>query len=234
MGDDDIRTWLRRAATGDERPAEPAATVVLLRDRPTGVETLMVKKASKIAFGGMWVFPGGRVDDIDGDGDDELLIACAAAAREAEEECALVVEPDAMVPFSFWLPPPQAPRRFATWFFLAPAPDGDVTVDGGEIRDHRWVAPADALEQRDRGEIELAPPTWVTLWHLARHDSVGAALAAAQMSHPERYETRVAKVGDVLAALWAGDAGYETGDGDADGSRHRLLMPDGPWIYERT
>ena len=37
----------------------PAATVVLLRDGDDGIELLMLKKNSKITFGGMWVFPGG-------------------------------------------------------------------------------------------------------------------------------------------------------------------------------
>ena len=39
-----------------------AATVVLLRDGAGGLETLLLRRNSRIAFGGMWVFPGGRVD----------------------------------------------------------------------------------------------------------------------------------------------------------------------------
>ena len=76
----------------------PAATVVILRDTETGLETLMLHRNSKIAFGGMWVFPGGRVDEEDtvasADGQiDELTTAAAAAAREAAEEAAVVVDP---------------------------------------------------------------------------------------------------------------------------------------------
>ena len=43
-------------------PAIPAATVVLLRESETGIETLMLHRTSKVSFGGMWVFPGGRID----------------------------------------------------------------------------------------------------------------------------------------------------------------------------
>jgi 8-oxo-dGTP pyrophosphatase MutT (NUDIX family) len=43
-------------------PPTPAATLTLLRDGPGGVEVLMLRKNSEIRFGGMWVFPGGRVD----------------------------------------------------------------------------------------------------------------------------------------------------------------------------
>jgi hypothetical protein len=37
-----------------------------------------------------------------------------------------------------------------------------------------------------------------------------------------------------MVALWAGDAGYDLGDGSAPGARHRLAMPStGAWTYER-
>ena len=48
--------------------------------------------------------------------------------------------------FAHWTPPPLAPRRFATWFFVGPAAaDHVVTIDGGEIHDSDWMRPADAL-----------------------------------------------------------------------------------------
>ena len=71
-------------------PPIPAATVVLLRDGDAGIEVLMLKKNSKITFGGMWVFPGGKIDAEDypvaGDVDAAARIA---AARETQEEAGL-------------------------------------------------------------------------------------------------------------------------------------------------
>ncbi len=212
--------------------AIPAATVVLLRDGATGLETLMLRKNAQLAFGGMWVFPGGRVEPSDGD--DEVG-ARRAAAREAAEEADLAVDPEVLVPFAHWTPPPGAPKRFATWFFLAPAPRGVVTIDGGEIHEHVWVTPATALERHAAGEIELAPPTWVTLHRLTRAASVEDAVAEARAGTIEYFTTAI-RVGDAgeLVALWHGDVAYEGGDLDAIGTRHRLLMTKGGWTYERS
>jgi 8-oxo-dGTP pyrophosphatase MutT (NUDIX family) len=47
-------------------PARPAATLLLLRDAPSGVEVLMMRRQRELRFmGGMWVFPGGRLDPSD-------------------------------------------------------------------------------------------------------------------------------------------------------------------------
>lgn len=232
-----IPDWMRRIPRGAPTEAVPAATVVLLRDGGNGLETLMVRRSSKLAFaGGMWVFPGGRVDPADVPPDGDVVEAARqAGVREAREEAGLAVDGTALVPFAHWVAPPVTPKRFATWFFVGPAPPGgSVTVDGHEIHDHRWLGPGDAIARRDAGEIELAPPTWMTLNHLRSFQDVAAALADAATREPEFFETHIARVGDSIAALWAGDAGYETLDGDAPGPRHRLWLLDSGWRYERT
>jgi 8-oxo-dGTP pyrophosphatase MutT (NUDIX family) len=217
-------------------PATPAATVVLLRDAEDGLETLMLHRTSKVAFGGMWVFPGGRIEDADRGADpaDDETAARRAAVREAAEECGLLVAPAAVVPFAHWTPPAETPRRYATWFFLARAAEGDVLVDGGEIHDHAWLAPREVLARRERGEVDLAAPTWVTLHDLAHLTDVDAALAAARARDPlPRYETRWGALDGGAVALWSGDAGYDAGDPDAPGARHRLWMLDEGWHLER-
>lgn len=52
--------------TTSARPIAPAATLLLLRERASGVEVLMMRRKDTLRFmAGMWVFPGGRVDPPD-------------------------------------------------------------------------------------------------------------------------------------------------------------------------
>lgn len=219
----------------------PAATVLLLRDSAGGPEVLMLRRNSKIAFGGMWVFPGGRVDEHELILGDHLTSARVAAVREVEEETGLTVALDDLESWSHWIPPAMATmsarrgplRRFSTWFFVAQAPSGAVAIDGGEIHEHRWLTPARAIAERQAGEIELVPPTWVTLWQLGAHASVDAALSWARSTEPGEFRTRPIRK-EPLTLAWAGDVAHNGGAPDDAGPRHRLVMrPDG-WFYERS
>jgi 8-oxo-dGTP pyrophosphatase MutT (NUDIX family) len=222
-------------AEGDGTPAIPAATVVLLRDDPDP-RVLMLHKTSKIAFGGMWVFPGGRIDPEDHPEDGDLDTAARnAAARETMEEAGIPSRPEDFVWFSHWTPPAITPKRFATWFFAAEAGGHDVTIDGGEIQDHEWLKPAQAIERHAAGEIDLAPPTWITLHQLSLYRSTAEILDKLRRFETKVYETKISKDAEgTRVAMWAGDAGYPSGDGTVAGERHRLVMkPDG-FVFENT
>ena len=226
----------------DDHELIPAATVLMLRDDPAvGLEVLMLRRNSKIAFGGAWVFPGGRVDADEYVEDDVVGSARRAAVREVREETGLHVEAERLETWSYWVPPklPAAPtrgprRRFSTWFFATTAPTGAVAIDQGEIHEDRWLAPTAALDLHRAREIELVPPTWVTLTQLSRHRSVAEAIDWATRSEPEEFRTRPIKPEPPVTIAWAGDVAYEGGRFDDPGPRHRLVMhPDG-WHYERT
>ncbi|MFN0030345.1 MAG: NUDIX hydrolase [Acidimicrobiales bacterium] len=213
-------------------PAHPASTVLLLRDGESGLEVLMIHRSSKTAFGGLWAFPGGRIEDEDipeGTEPDPLPAARRAASRETMEEVGLPIEADSLVWVSHWLPPANAPIRFSTWFFAGPAPDALVAIDQDEVHDHRWMSPAQALASHHAGEIELVTPTFVTLEGLVQHGNVAAALDRGE---PEFFATRIAK--DATGArvcLYAGDAGYDSGDCSLDGPRRRLVMGKPRWAW---
>jgi len=82
-------------------PAIPAATIIVVCDRPAGPpQLLMVERAQGMAFaGGAMVFPGGRIDDADGRLAAALGLggdggAKVAAIRETLEETAVPVAID--------------------------------------------------------------------------------------------------------------------------------------------
>jgi len=260
MSDDAAPKWTPVAAPPDLDPAAvvpaiPAATTVLLRDGEAGLEVLLVRRNAKLNFaGGMWVFPGGRLDPADyvggmpegastADASDpaaaELFTDAArrAARREAHEEVDLDVDDTALVWFSHWTPPSMAKKRFATWFFAGHAPRGTVTVDGGEIHDHVWMKPGDALARRNRDELELGPPTWITLEQLTPFTTADDALRTFRAAGPEYFQTQIAMLDGGAVALYHGDAALRDPvhiDPDREGPRHRLWILGDGWRYERT
>lgn len=226
----------------------PAATVVVVRDVDDTLEVLLLHRDRALSFaGGMWVFPGGRIDPADHEpaGPDDApdrapapadleLAARRAAVREAAEEAGLLIDPGALRRWSQWTPPPESPKRFSTAFYVARHDDAhEVVIDDAEIRDHRWLTPAAALALRDAGELGLSPPTFITLHQLQAHRRVTDVLEhAEQAGGVEHFATRITVRDDEVLALYHGDAGYESGDPDVTGPRHRLRMAD-TWTYQR-
>ena len=220
-----------------DNPLIPAATVVMLRSNGQDMEVLMLQKTTGIAFGGMWVFPGGKIDPGDyQDQDDPLAAAHRAAVRETREETGVTLNKDDFIWFSHWTPPASTPKRFSTWFFLAETDfSNKVTVDGGEILDHRWVTPARALALQASGDIELAPPTWVTLYQLSQKGSIPETLAHFEARKPLHFATRLARTSEgIPVAIWFGDSAFESGNLDTPGDRHRLLLCKGGFRLENT
>ena len=210
-------------------PTVPAATVVLLCDGETDLEVLMLHRNSgRGAFAGYWVFPGGKVDDTD---EDEV----AAAVREAQEETGIIVDPSTLVRFSHWTPPITELRRFATWFFLAPVYGAEVQVDDGEIVAFDWLPPSEVLARRDRGEVNLAPPTIITLTTLASYPTVADALAAHRSQEHAVFATTTRRTDAGTVVVWDPDVAVDpTVALDAPGRRHRIVIaPDTPWFYDR-
>jgi 8-oxo-dGTP pyrophosphatase MutT (NUDIX family) len=219
-------------------PVYPAATVVLVRDGDAGLEALLVQRNKTVQhMGGMWVFPGGKVDESDYPGDrDEYRAAVNAAIRETQEEAGLDITAEQLVYLSHWTTPEGAKRRFATWFFLAILEDGqEVRVDGGEIALHRWVNPETAIAESadDTHPLRLMPPTYVSLADIADCRSCVQARARMASRDAIMYAPRMAGIDDGLCFLYEGDAGYDDVSVDAPGGRHRLYMINNQLEYIR-
>jgi len=193
---------------GEQTVPRPAGTVILLRGGETALEVLLVQRNPNARFmGGAWVFPGGAVDREEGHGDGALR---AAAIRELEEEAGISVgDPAELVPFSRWITPAEVRIRFDTWFFLASLPAGaQARVDGGEIVDARWYAPAAALGARTRGELFLVFPTIKHLEQLSAFESAAALLAHARGREVHPVQPRVVMQGETARIVLPGEPGY--------------------------
>lgn len=164
--------------------ALPAATVVLLRDHDDGLQTYALHRHNRMPFApGMVVFPGGRLDPVDGvpdldhGPDDAALRRCAV--RETEEETGVRLRSEDLQPWARWITPKIEPRRYDTAFYLAALPSGQAASDiSGETSQAGWQTIHGLLAAADAGEIALMPPTRATLLELEEHDTVAAALAA--------------------------------------------------------
>jgi 8-oxo-dGTP pyrophosphatase MutT (NUDIX family) len=227
------------AQTGTQPAAViPSATIVLVRDNADDLEVLLLRRARQLnSFAGVWVFPGGAVED--GDIPDmetasSMATARHTAIRELAEETGLAMDPDVLVPLSRWTAPVIMPKRFDTWFFLARAPEATVQVDQGEIHDYCWKTPRQALADHRRGRLPIYPPTWVTLHNLGRHRLSVDVLERAGRLAPAHFAPRVVKQGQDMCFLYAGDGAYDHQRIERPGPRHRLWVRGNDWHYERT
>lgn len=197
---------------GEPSEPRPAASVVLLRrggkhsDR--ALEVLLLKRTEKARFmPNVWVFPGGAVDE--GDGEDEARFK-ACAVRELEEEAGIALsEDEELVLFSRWITPEVVSRRFDAWFFFAlapahtpPRPDGVETTEAG------WFEPARALEAQAAGEIVLAFPTIKQLEMLLPFGNADEAFAAYREAVVEPILPKVIGTPEDNRVVLPGDPDY--------------------------
>lgn len=144
----------------------PAASVIVLRDDP--FEVLLLRRHEKSSFvPNAWVFPGGIAEESD---------MRATATRETFEETGLRLDPEALVATSRWITPEGIPKRFDTLFFVAAVPrDAVVKIDGLEIVESMWIAPAEALARRD---LHLVFPTIKNLEAIAAFSNSAELIAS--------------------------------------------------------
>jgi 8-oxo-dGTP pyrophosphatase MutT (NUDIX family) len=166
-----------------------AATVLLVRDgahpeRP--LEVLMVQRHPSMAFGGMWAFPGGAVEEHDALDPDGAGRFWACAARETVEETGLAIRVEDLHHLSHWITPEGAPARFDTRFFVAQAPDGEHAHHEREHTDSCWIRPADALDRHAAGTFDLILPTLRNLEAIGRCATVAELLDAVSVADDPR------------------------------------------------
>ena len=211
-------------------PAKPAGTVVLLRSSEQSFEVLLLKRNPKLAFaGGVWVFPGGAVDEDETRAfADECSAAKVAARREIFEECGLDVGEVELRHFCKWTTPREEKKRFSTWFFVAVSDQASsrILVDGSEIIDYKWISPKSAIQKHQEGSISFMPPTFLVLRLLSHFDSAEKVFAALKNRAPYDVTPKMIFDSKIWMCMYPGDAGYEIGDLDVSGPRHRTYYSE--------
>lgn len=205
-----------------------AATIMLGRDNNGTLEVLLLKRNKALAFaGGLWVFPGGKIEkDEIAQTDSELEAAKIAAIRETKEEANLSIDKEQLIFIRHWTTPAVEPRRFATWFFYSSvqSENSSVQIDDSEIKKHIWMNPQTALDKMVAGELGMLPPTFLNLQLIRHCKSTAEAEEKLRNIQPIFVLPVVSLVNGGYTILYKGDAGYETADENAVGARHRLVM----------
>ena len=117
---------------------------------------LLTQRPQHKQLGGLWEFPGGKVEP--GEAPEDALI------RELKEELALTVEPDALDPYAF------ASHAYPDFHLLMPLYvvsrwSGDPTLDPNAAQAMAWVA------TRDLRNFEMPPADVVLVDRLMERDA---------------------------------------------------------------
>jgi 8-oxo-dGTP pyrophosphatase MutT (NUDIX family) len=106
----------------------------------------------------------------------------------------LAVDAGTLHPWSRWVTPAGEVRRYDTRFFVGALPHAaeaqDVTTESSAAS---WVGVGAAIEQAQRGDRKMLPPTMMTLASLLPYGSVADAIgsAATRVLDPIRPELRI-------------------------------------------
>jgi len=112
--------------------------------------------------------------------------AVADGSRSFEavvRDAGLVLDAGCLRVFGHWITPSPAPRRYDTWFFVAPAPSGHAYVhDDRETIASAWLGCSEVLERARREELELIYPTYRSIEALSRFDTTAELFAAVDQA----------------------------------------------------
>jgi 8-oxo-dGTP pyrophosphatase MutT (NUDIX family) len=104
----------------------------------------------------------------------ELTFAAALTSLDS------AVDAELIRPWARWITPAGERRRYDTHFYVAALPAGATAYpETTEASDARWITPAAALAEHERGERPMLPPTLVVLSELTAFERVPDVLAAS-------------------------------------------------------
>jgi 8-oxo-dGTP pyrophosphatase MutT (NUDIX family) len=191
-----------RAFQGPPAPTRAAATVVLLRPRGETFQVYVLRRATTMVFGGVYAFPGGRVDPSDrpetlrddwaarlGLGDQEARAVVGAAARELFEEAGVLLAG----------PHDEVDRTVSDGSLSGVVTLGGPDATAGAEQDDDEVTDAErTLSDDDEEPAAVVGDVSEADWEADR-----AAVAARELTMTELLERRGLRLRDDLLLPWA-------------------------------
>lgn len=181
--------WRRPIA--DTPEVRPATSVVPLRQRAGHLEVFIQHRTATMEFvPGAVVFPGGRVDHLDGDphGPDPDRVHRRAGVRELAEETGLRVAPDSLVPWDRWITPVEWNRRYDVHFYLLGLHDEALGNTSTESHTSEWISLHDLAARVMAGHMLMVPPTRSIVDELQRLGTLERALSLRPDVTPVRHD----------------------------------------------
>jgi 8-oxo-dGTP pyrophosphatase MutT (NUDIX family) len=191
-----------RAFEGPAAPTRAAATVVLLRPSGETFQVYVLKRATTMVFGGVYAFPGGRVDPSDspetlrddwadrlGIGDEEARAVVGAAARELFEEAGVLLAG----------PHDEADRTVSDGSLSGLVSLGGPDASAAAEQDDDEVTDAERmLDDDDEEPAAVVGDVSEADWEADR-----AAVAARELTMTQLLERRGLRLRDDLLLPWA-------------------------------
>jgi 8-oxo-dGTP pyrophosphatase MutT (NUDIX family) len=138
------------------------------------------------------------------------LVARRRTLGQVLTDAGLVLHADLLRAWARWITPPSSPKRYDTAFFVARVPEGQhADAHTSEAVEAAWWHPAEALEQWQRGDMQLMAPTFRTLQEIAEHPDSAAVLAAAEQRVVRPTIPKLRREGDTVVVVLPGDPGFD-------------------------
>ena len=148
------------------------------------------------------------VPSIDADRARRELLSTAASFADIVVQLSISFKDLHVAYIGRWVTPENLSRRYDAHFFLTEAPGHDPQLTG-ELIDHIWLSPAEAVRRFETGELPLLFPTRRTLEDLSRFGALDEAIGAYSDHEVEAILPRLLVRGDSVVPLLPGDPGFE-------------------------
>ena len=111
-------------------------------------------------------------------------------------------------------------------FFVAQAQhrSADIIIDDGEIHEFQWIAPQQALDLHGQGELNMMPPTVLSMRLIRHYQTAAEACEKLAVREPYGVTPRICQHKGQVVCLYPGDSGYESLNPEIEGPMHRSLF----------